>query len=105
VNVVETTEPAPKQRSRIGLIAVTVGVVIAALLIAYGLSQSDDDNEPTSSTPPTIGVIQAPAEVATTQGVARPPESAPATNDLPLVVPGTADIGLPPPITPDIPSP
>ncbi len=102
----EPTEPDPKNRSRFALILVTVGVVIAAVLVAYGFSQSDDDREPTSTTtPPTIGVIQAPADVSTTQGV-RPPEETLATDDLPLVAPsGTADIGLPPPVTADIPSP
>ena len=103
--MVETTEPEPKRRPLIPLIAVTIGVVIAAVLVAYGFSQSDDDREPGSTTTPTIGVIQAPAEVSTTQGV-RPPEQTFATNDVPLVVPsGTADIGFPPPVTPDIPSP
>jgi hypothetical protein len=103
--VVEPIESEPKRRSRIPLIAVTVGVTIAAVLVAYGFSQSDDDREPISSTPPTIGIIQAPADVATTQGT-RAPEPTTATDDVPLVVPsGTADIGLPAPVTADIPSP
>ena len=104
--MVETTEPEPKQRSRLALILVTVGVVIAAVLVAYGFSQSDDDRDPATTTPPTIGVIQAPADVATTQGPARPPDETFATDDVPLVIPsGTADIGFPPPVTPDISSP
>ena len=103
--MVESTEAEPKKRSRIALIAVTVGVVIAAVLVAYGFSQSDDDREPTSSTPPTIGVIQAPADVATTQGTTRPTEAPFPTNDVPLPPNGTADIGLPPPVTADIPAP
>ena len=101
----DTIEPEPKKRSRMTLMIVTIAVAIAALLVGYGFSRSDDDREPTDSTPSTIGVIQAPAEVATTQG-ARPPEPTSATDDLPLVAPsGTADIGLPPPVTADIPSP
>jgi hypothetical protein len=95
VNVVDTTdEPEPKRRPLIPLIAVTVGVVIAAVLVAYGFSQSDDDRDPGSTTTPTIGVIQAPAEVATTQG-ARPPEPTSATDDVPLVPTGTVDIPSP----------
>ena len=103
--MVEPTEPEPKRRSRLPLIAVTFGVVVAAILVAYGFSQSDDDREPGSSTPPTIAVIESPAEVATTQG-SRPPEPPTETDDVPLVVPsGTADIGLPPPVTADVSSP
>ena len=72
----------------------TAGVVVAGALVAYGFSRSDDDRD--SNTPPTIGVIQAPAQVATTQGPAVPPGSAPVTADLPLVPAGTADVAFPP---------
>jgi heme/copper-type cytochrome/quinol oxidase subunit 2 len=96
VVVEETTEP--QARSRRTLIAVTIGVVIAAVLVAYGFSRSDDDREPSSTTSTTlvIGVIQAPAQVATTQGVAAPGGTAPATNDVPTIPTGTADVAFPP---------
>jgi hypothetical protein len=76
------------------MIAVTAGVVVAAGLVAYGFARSDDD--PDSDTPPTIGVIQAPAEVFTTDAVVVIPGSAPTTDDLPVVPEETVDIGAPP---------
>ena len=85
----------PKQRSRRTVIGVTAGVVVAAALVAYGFSRSDDDSKPGPSSPPTIGVIQAPAQVFTTHDVAVP-GSAPATNDVPSVPTGTADVAFPP---------
>jgi hypothetical protein len=93
VVVVQPIEP--KQRSRRAIIGATAGVVVAGALVAYGFSRSDDDSKPDSSTPPTIGVIQAPAQVFTTRDVAVP-GSAPATNDVPTVPTGTADVAFPP---------
>ena len=84
-----------KQRSRRTLIGVTAGVVVAAALVAYGFSRSDDPRKPNSDTPPTIGVIQAPAQVFTTHDVVAP-GAVPATNDVPLVPTGTADVAFPP---------
>ena len=92
--VVEPIEA--KRRSRRTLIGVTVGVVVAGSLVAYGFSRSDDAREPNSNTPPTIGVIQAPAQVFTTQNDVAVPGSAPATNDVPTVPTGTADVAFPP---------
>jgi hypothetical protein len=94
VRVVETTES--RRRSRTTLIAVTVGVVAAAALVAYGFSRSDDDRVPSTDTAPIVGVIQAPAQVATTQGVAVPSETPPATADVPTIPTGTADVAFPP---------
>jgi hypothetical protein len=95
VIVVEPVEA--KQRSRRTLIGVTAGVVVAGALVAYGFSRSDDDSQPDSSTPPTIGVIQAPAQVfTTTQADVAVPGSGPATNDVPTVPTGTADVAFPP---------
>ena len=91
-----TESPEAKRRSRKTLIAVTAGVVVAGALVGYGFSRSDDDRDPNSNTPPTIGVIQAPAQVATTLGPAVSPGSTPATADLPLVPSGTADVAFPP---------
>ncbi len=86
-----------KRRSRTSLIATTVGVVAAAALVAYGFSRSNDDRDPDTSTPPTIGVIQAPAEVLTTQGLVEIPSgSAPVTADVPVFPLGTADVEFPP---------
>ena len=82
-------------RSRKKLIGVTIGVVAAAALIAYGLSRSDDDRPP-SDTPPTIGVIQAPAQVFTTQAPSAVPASTPVTADVPVLPAGTADVEFPP---------
>jgi hypothetical protein len=93
VETVETVES--KRRSRTTLIAVTAGVVVAASLVAYGFARSDDDR-PDSDIPPTIGVIQAPAEVLTTQPLVVIPGSAPTTDDLPFVPDETVDIGAPP---------
>ncbi len=86
-----------KRRSRTTLIAVTVGVVVAAGLVAYGFSRSDDDRDLDSDTPPTIGVIQAPADVLTTQGVIElPVGSTPGNGDVQVLPPGTADVAFPP---------
>jgi hypothetical protein len=93
VIVVEPVEA--KQRSRRTLIGVAAGVVVAGGLVAFGFSRSDDDSKPDPSTPPTIGVIQAPAQVFTTHDLAVP-GSAPATNDVPTVPTGTADVAFPP---------
>ena len=69
----------------------------AASLVAYGFSRSDDDRVPAGDTPPTIGVIQAPAEVLTTQPVVKGPSaSTPVTDDVSLVPAGTLDIPFPP---------
>jgi hypothetical protein len=93
--VVETVES--KRRSRRILLAVTVGVIAAGALVAYGFSRSDDDRAPTSDIPPTIGVIQAPAAVQTTQNVgASRTGSTPVTADVPVVPTGTADVAFPP---------
>jgi hypothetical protein len=78
------------------MIAVTVGVVIAGLLVAYGFSRSDDDRGPAVTTPATIGVIKSPAVVLTTQPVANPGGSSPATADVPVVPTDTVDIAVPP---------
>jgi hypothetical protein len=94
VIVVEPIEA--KQRSRRTLIGVTAGVVVAGAFVAYGFSRSDDDSQPDPSTPPTIGVIQAPAQVFTTQNDVAVPGSGPATNDVPTVPTGTADVAFPP---------
>ncbi|MEO8266780.1 MAG: hypothetical protein ABI706_14860 [Ilumatobacteraceae bacterium] len=101
--MVEPTEPTEspgspeaKRRSRTTLIAVTAGVLVAGALVAYGFSRSDDDRDTNTKTPPTIGVIQAPAQVVTTLGPAVSPGTAPATVDLPLVPAGTADVAFPP---------
>ncbi len=81
-----------------GRIALTIGLVAVGALVAYGFSRSDDDDRlPVSTTPPTIGVIQSPAEVLTTQDVvAVPSGSAPVTADVPVVPSGTADVAFPP---------
>ena len=96
----ESTEapesPEAKRRSRTTLLVVTAGVVVAGALVAFGFSRSDDDRDPNSNTPPTIGVIQSPAQVVTTLGPAVSPGSTPATADLPLVPAGTADVAFPP---------
>ena len=89
-------ESEGRSRSRKTLIGVTVGVVAAAALVAYGFSRSDDDRVPASDTPPTIGVIQAPAQVFTTQPQSAVPGSTPVTADVPVVPAGTVDIGVPP---------
>ncbi|MEP7203739.1 MAG: hypothetical protein ABI894_14080 [Ilumatobacteraceae bacterium] len=72
----------------------TVAVIVAAALVAYGFSRGDDDRD--TDIPPTIGVIQAPAEVLTTRPLVVNPGSAPTTDDLPLVPDETVDIGAPP---------
>ena len=88
--------PASKRKSLTTMIAVTVGVLVAGALVAYGFSRSDDDRDTNTKTPPTIGVIQAPAQVATTLGPAASPGTVPATVDLPLVPADTADVAFPP---------
>ncbi|MEP7045404.1 MAG: hypothetical protein ABI949_01925 [Ilumatobacteraceae bacterium] len=85
----------PKRRSRRTLIGVTAGVVVAGALVAYGFSRSDDNRVP-ANTPPTIGGIQAPAVVLSTQDlVVTTSQTTPGTVDVP-VVPGTVDVGFPP---------
>jgi hypothetical protein len=100
--VVETIES--KRRSRVVRIGSTVGIVVAAALVAWGFARANDSRSPDSKTPPTIGVIQNPADVHITQGSAGPTASAPATVDVPKVPNGTADIALPP-VSSDIPTP
>ncbi len=100
--MVETIES--KRRSRVVRIGSTVGIVVAAALVAWGFARANDDRSPHSDTPPTIGVIQNPAVVLTTQGSARVAGTAPVTADVPLVPVGTADIALPP-VSSDIPTP
>jgi hypothetical protein len=95
--VVERETIESKRRSRTTLIAVTVGVLAAGSLVAYGFSRSDDDRVPATGVPPTIGVIQAPAAVQTTQNAGTPRTgSTPITADVPVVPSGTADIPSPP---------
>ena len=93
-----------KRRSRLVRIGSTVGVVIAAALVAWGFSRSNDDRPPKSDTPPTIGVIGGPADVLNTQAVGAPSGTTPVTADAPVVPNGTADIALPP-ISSDIATP
>jgi len=93
-------EPAEsKRRTRTTLIIVGAGVVVAASLIAYGFAQRDDDKPADSTVPPTIGVIQAPAEVSatsTTLSAVAVPGSTPGTVDLPVIPSDTVDVALPP---------
>ncbi len=101
--VAETIES--KRRSRSVRLAATIGIVAAGLLVAYGFSQANDDRSPDSDTPPTIAVIQLPAVVQTTQAVGGQPSVSPsATDDVPVVPTGTADIAFPP-VSSDIPGP
>ena len=81
--------------------------MVAGALLAYGFSRSDDDRQPIGTTPPpTIGVIQAPAQVATTVSrAAVTPGSSPDTADVPTIPPGTADVAFPPVGSNDIPTP
>jgi len=95
--VVEPVES--KGRSRTTLIQVTVGVAVAAMLVAFGFSLSDDNGETDSDIPPTIGVIQAPAEVSatsTTLSALVVPTSSPDTVDVPVFPDDTADVAVPP---------
>jgi hypothetical protein len=90
-----------RRRSRLIRIGSTVGVLIAAGLVAWGFSRGDDDRAPDSSTPvsPTIGVIQQPASVNSTIATTiatQVPVSAPSTEDVPTIPPGTVDVPLPP---------
>jgi hypothetical protein len=101
--VVETIQS--KRRSRLVRIGSTVGVLIAAGLVAWGFSRSNDDRLPKSDTPPTIGVIGGPADVMTTQGaVGSPSVTTPSTADVAVVPNGTLDIALPP-VSSDIATP
>ena len=96
-NVAAVAEALDAQgRSRRMVLALSAGAVVVVGLVGYGLTRSDDTG---TKTPPTIGVIQAPAEVGATQPSA-PPGSAtsPGTVDLPVTAPGTTDIALPSPL-------
>jgi hypothetical protein len=97
--------PGSKRRRTVALVAITVGVLGAGGFVVYGLSGSDGDSPITPTGPsitPTIGIIQAPAQVDSTRPVVQ--GSTPATADIPppvgtndiVVPPGTADIALPP---------
>jgi len=95
--VVEPVEP--KRRTRTTLIIVGIGVVVAAALVAFGFAQSDDDSPPGTTVPPTIGAIQAPAEVSatsTTLSGVGVPVSSPDTVDVPVIPSDTVDVALPP---------
>ena len=77
------------------MLALSAGVVVAVGLVGYGLTRSDDTG---TETPPTIGVIQAPADVGATQPSAVGSATSPGTVDLPVTGPGTTDIALPGPL-------
>jgi hypothetical protein len=97
-----------RRRSRLVRTGSTVAVLVAAALVVWGFSRSNDDRSPGSTPPPTIGVIQNPAVVQTTTGSTRVPGSAPATEDVPSIPVGTADVAFPPitsPLTSDIATP
>ena len=81
----------------------TVGVVLAAGLVAWGFSRGNDDRSPTSDTTPGL-VINGPAEVLTTQAVGAPAGSTPGTADVPVFPVGTADVAFPP-VSSDIAAP
>jgi len=95
--VVEPVES--KRRSRTTVIVAGIGVLVAAALVAYGFSRSDNKSEPVNDVPPTIGAIQAPAEVSatsTTLSALGTPADSPDTVDVPVEPDGTADVALPP---------
>jgi hypothetical protein len=103
VAVVETIQS--KRRSRVVRIGSTLGVLVAAGLVAWGFARANDDRSPTSDTPPTIGVIQQPAVVLTTQGGDRVPSgTVPSTADVPVFPTDTVDVAFPP-VSSDIPTP
>ena len=94
--MVETIES--KGRSRAVRIGSTIGVVVAGALVAFGFARANDDRVPATKTPPTIGVIQSPADVHTSQAVVGAPTGSPATTeDVPVAPPnGTVDVAFPP---------
>jgi hypothetical protein len=78
---------------------VTVIGQVGVAALPFGFSLSDDDGESDSDIPPTIGVIQAPAEVSatsTTLSAVVIPTSSPDTVDVPVFPEDTADVALPP---------
>ncbi|HEY0521558.1 MAG TPA: hypothetical protein VGC84_18860 [Ilumatobacteraceae bacterium] len=81
----------------------TIAVIVAAALVAYGFSRSDDPR-PGTDTIPIVGVIQSPANVATTLGPPGPSQTTPGTADVPTIPTGTADVAFPP-VSVDIPGP
>lgn len=94
-----------RRRSRLIRIGSTAAVLLAAGLVVWGFSRGDDDRDPDSSTPPTvsptIGVIEQPAVVnstiaVTTISTIASQVSAPSTEDVPTIPPGTVDVPLPP---------
>lgn len=84
-----------RRRSRLVRIGSTVAIIAAAALAIWGFSRDDDDRSPDTSIP-LIGVIEQPAVVQTTKPAAAVPGSAPATDDVPLIPVGTADVAFPP---------
>jgi hypothetical protein len=91
-----------RRRSRLIRIGSTVAVIVAAGLVVWGFSRGNDDRAPGITTPPTIGAIVVPAVVQTTTGPSHTPGSAPATEDVPTIPTGTADVAIP--VTSPLPS-
>ena len=85
------TEPVARRGLSSGArIALSIGLVAAGGLVAYGLSESVDASRPGPMVPPAIAVVEGPATATTIQAV---------TDGS---VPGTADVNLSPAVTADV---
>jgi hypothetical protein len=107
VAVPENKAIESKRRSRLVRLGSTAAILIAAGLVVWGFARGNDDRSPGPTTTPTIGAIVVPAVVQTTTGSSHTQGSAPATEDVPTIPTGTADVALPvtSPLTSDIAKP
>jgi hypothetical protein len=76
----------------------SIGLVAAGSLVAYGLSESVDASRPGPMAPPAIAVVEGPATATTVK--AATDGSVPGTDDVNLPPAGTADVALPPVLPP-----
>ena len=75
-------------------VVLSIGLVGAGGLVAYGLSNSVDARGPGPMVPPAIAVVEGPATATTNQAVTD--GSVPGTPDVNLSPAVTADVALPP---------
>ena len=97
--VVAPTPMSPTEHGRRGLssgarFALSIGLVAAGALVAYGLSESVDASRRGPIVPPAIAVVEGPATATTAMAVTA--GSVPGAADLNVPTAVTADVALPP---------
>ena len=89
-----TTEHGRRGLSSGARIALSIGLVAAGALVAYGLSESVDASRPGLGVPPAIAIVEGPATATTAKAVSA--GSVPGAADVNVPTAVTADVALPP---------